>query len=117
MPRPAALAVAAALALAAAGCATSACQDLGERICACQNGMTQDTCRAQVQDQLNGLGVDTPGLGGILDRMQAGQPLTFEDYCQQRLDACVAPDGVVFCEWLLTRAGKDACGLTPANPP
>lgn len=116
MQRPAALLLAAAAALSSAGCATSACQELGERVCACRVGMTQDTCETQVQDQLNELGVDRPGLGGVLENYEAGQALTFEGFCEQRLDACVAPDGAVFCEWLLTQQGKDACGLSPANP-
>ncbi len=122
MHRLLALALLVAAAITAAGCGTSACQDLGEKVCRCQPGMTEDTCKTQVEDQLNGLGVNTPGLSGILDNVETGQPLTFEDYCQQRLDgtasvpACAAPEGVDFCEWLLTEAGKDACGLTPANP-
>ena len=116
MPRPAALALAALAALAAAGCGTSACQTLGEKLCNCQPGMTQDTCKTQVQDQLNQLGVDTAGFSGMLDHVEAGKPLRFEDYCQQRLDACNAPAGAEFCEWILTQQGKDACGLTPANP-
>ncbi len=117
MPRPAFLALAAAAALAAAGCGTSACQTLGEDLCRCQPGMTKDTCTAQVQQQLDSLGVETPGFGAMLDNVSAGKPVTFEDYCQQRLDDCVVPsDTVSFCEWILTPAGKDACGLTPANP-
>ncbi len=116
MPRRAALALAALATLAAAGCGTSACQTLGERICACSPGMNTDTCKTQVQDQLNQLGVDTAGFNGMLDHIEAGKPIRFEDYCQQRVDACNAPEGVEFCEWILTPAGKDACGLTPANP-
>ena len=117
MARPAFIALALAAALAGAGCGTSACQQLGERLCQCQPGMTKDTCTTQVQDQLNTVGVDTPGFGGMLGNVSSsGQPLTFNDYCQQRLDACVAPDGVQFCEWILTSAAKDACGLTPVNP-
>src|SRR5512136_457127 len=98
MSRLPSLALAAAVALAAAGCAKSACQELGEKLCACQPGMTQDTCKTQVQDQLNSLGVDTAGFNGMLDHMAAGKPVTFEDYCQGRLDACVEPSGAVFCE-------------------
>ncbi len=122
MGRPAALAVAASLALAAAGCAKSTCQEIGEKLCQCQPGMNQDTCTTQVQQQLNDLGVDTPGFAGILDGVEAGagKPLTFEDYCKQRLDGCTAAQQTAgatdFCEFLLTAAGKDACGLTPANP-
>ncbi len=115
MVRPLA-ALAAAAALSAAGCGTSACQKLGEQLCSCQPGMTKDTCTSQVQTQLNELGVDQPGFTGMLDNLSAGKPVTFEEYCQQRLDACVAPADANFCEWLLTPAGKDQCGLTPANP-
>jgi hypothetical protein len=94
------IAALAALALAASGCSKSPCQELGERICRCQPGMTEDTCKTQVQGQLDG--IDTTS--------------SFEDFCQQRLDACNAPQGADFCEWLATADGKDACGLTPANP-
>ncbi len=116
MPRSAALALVAAAALFAAGCGTSACQKLGEKICGCQPGMTTDTCKTQVQDQLNQLGVDTAGFNGMLDHVAAGEPVRFEDFCQQRLDACVPPANVDFCEWLLTADGEDACGLTPTTP-
>jgi hypothetical protein len=116
MRRPALIAVAALAALAAAGCGTSACQQLGEQLCQCQAGMTKDTCKTQVQNQLNDLGVDTPGFPAMVGKLSEGKPLTFEEYCQQRLDACVAPADVNFCEWILTAPAKDACGLTPANP-
>src|SRR5512140_3289112 len=119
MPRPTVIALAAAAALAAAGCATSACQELGEKLCSCQPGMTQDTCKAQVQEQLNQLGVDTAGFNGMLDRVEAGQPIRFEDRCRQRLDDCTAAQEAAhttdFCEFLLTQDGKNACGLTPAS--
>jgi hypothetical protein len=120
MPRPAVIALAAAAALAAAGCGSSACQDLGEKVCSCQPGATQDTCKAQVQDQLNQLGVDTAGFGGMLDRVEAGQPIRYEDFCQKRLDDCNAAQATAgatnFCEFLLTETGKNECGLTPAHP-
>jgi hypothetical protein len=81
--------------------------------------MTQDTCKAQVQEQLNNLGVDTAGFNGMLDRVQTGEPIRFEDRCQQRLDDCTAKQETAgatnFCEFLLTQQGKDACGLTPAS--
>ena len=114
MLRPAVLA---AIALAAAGCSTPPCQSLGEKLCMCQPNMTADTCKTQVQDQLNGQGVDTPGFTGMLDRLSTGQPATFEDYCTQRLHACVEPTGADFCQWILTEQGKTACGLTPQSPP
>lgn len=98
LPRPMRrLAVLALLALAA-GCSTDPCQELGERICACSPGATSDACEAQVESQLEDR---SPG----------------EDFCQARLDACVAPPDAIFCEWLLTADGKDACGLTPATAP
>ncbi len=121
MPRAAVTALAAAAALAAAGCGTSACQELGEKLCSCQPGMTTDTCKSQVQTQLNDLGVDTVGFSATLDRIQAGEPTRYEDYCRQRLDECTAMQeqagATDFCEFLLTETGKAACGLTPANPP
>ncbi len=118
MIRPA-LALAAAATLAAAGCSTSPCQKLGEKLCSCQAGETQDTCKTQVQDQLNRIGVGNPGFDGLLDHIESGKPTTFEDYCQQRLDACDAGQQAAaadFCEYLLTADGKARCGLTPPTP-
>lgn len=94
------LLILAALALTLAACGDGPCQDLGERLCACEPGTTSDSCKRRVQDQLNDINPSS----------------ALEDYCQQRLDACNAPSGAEFCEWLLTEEGKDACGLTPANP-
>ncbi len=116
MSRAAVLALAAAAALAASGCGTSACQQLGEKLCACQPGMSTDTCTTQVTNQLNELGVESPGFDGMLDNVAAGEPVGFNAKCQQFLDACAPPANVDFCEWLLTPAGKTACGLTPASP-
>jgi hypothetical protein len=117
MPRPAVIALTAAAALAAAGCGTSKCQELGEKLCSCQPGMTQDACKSQVQDQLNQAGVDTAGFNGMLDRVEAGEPIRFEDSCQTTLDTCNKAQrdagAVDFCEFLLTDTGKTACGLTP----
>lgn len=123
MRRTPLLALAAAVALAAAGCAKSACQELGEKLCNCQPAMTIDACKTQVTDQLNEIGVGNPGFGGMLQNAQAGQqgPLTFEEYCQERLDACTGAQtdsgATDFCQFLTTTAGQDACGLSPANPP
>ena len=116
MPRSSFIALAAAAALAVAGCGTSACQELGVKLCECQPGMTKDTCTSQVQAQLNDLGVDSPGLPAMLDKIQAGKTGTFEVYCQERLDKCVAPSDTSFCEWILTADGKNECGLTPKYP-
>jgi hypothetical protein len=91
-----AAAVIALLALAAAGCSDSPCQELGERICRCQPGATNDGCQSQVESQLDA--VDAP-----------------EGRCDELLGTCVAPEGGDLCEWLLTAAGKDACGLTPTS--
>jgi hypothetical protein len=94
MRRLAALAL---LALAA-GCSTSPCQELGERICACNPGSTTDACQTLTESQLE-------------DHAPS------EEFCQARLDDCNAPADAVFCEWLLTADGKIACGLTPATAP
>jgi hypothetical protein len=93
-----ALSAAAGLALVLSACGDSPCQELGERICACQpGGLSADTCKAQVEKQLEDI-----------DPSKA-----FEDKCQQYLDACNAPAGANLCEWLLTERGKQACGLAP----
>jgi len=91
----------AAIGLALAACGGGPCQDLGERLCACDPGTNADTCQRRVKAQLKDIDPSS----------------ALEDYCQARLDACNAPAGAEFCEWLLTPAGKDACGLSNANPP
>jgi len=84
----------AALALALlAGCHTSSCQDLGEKLCAC-TGQSSDVCKTQVEDQLKS--VDLP-----------------ESRCDEILAQCNAPAGADFCEWLLTEGGQKACGIAP----
>lgn len=91
-----------ALALSA-GCGDGPCQDLGEKLCGCDPGTSSTTCERRVEDRL--------------DEIDPSSAL--EDYCQARLDACnagAAAAGADFCEFLLTEDGKDACGLTPANP-
>ena len=99
MRRPLALALAAAATLAAAGCSTSPCQELGERLCAC-TGLTGDTCKTQVEDQLKRL----------------DPPQSTLDTCDALLSTCREPAGASFCEWLTTADGKAACGLTPPQP-
>ncbi len=90
------LAAALALALFAAGCHTSSCQELGEKLCAC-TGQSKDTCTTQVQDQLKS--VDLP-----------------ESRCDAILAQCNAPSGTDFCEWLLSCPGQVDCGIAePQN--
>jgi hypothetical protein len=89
------LAVPAAVALLAlAACGKDPCQDLGERICACSPGATTDGCKSLTESQLKDASLS-------------------DGYCEQLLGSCVAPEGTVFCEWLLTANGKTSCGLTP----
>ncbi len=79
-----------------AGCHTSSCQDLGEKLCAC-TGQSKDTCKTQVEDQLKS--VDLP-----------------ESRCDEILGTCNAPAGVDLCEWLVTCPGQVACGIAePQN--
>jgi hypothetical protein len=85
-----------ALALLAAACSDSPCQDLGERLCSC-TGQSSDVCKTQVEQQL-----ETAGLGDA----------TCEDY----LASCSAPAGTTLCEWLLTADGKQACGIAHPDP-
>lgn len=88
----------AALAVLAAAC-TSPCQELGDRICRCPpTGVTKDTCETQVK---NAVGSPTSSQ---------------EDVCSKLLDSCNGPDGVDFCEWITTEAGKEACGLAYPVP-
>ncbi len=93
MRRPALLALAAVL---AAGCSTSPCQKLGEKLCSC-TGLDATTCTTQVDNQLNHL----------------NPPQATMDQCQVLLDRCNEPPGATFCQWLQTEDGKIACGLSP----
>ena len=85
-----------ALALLAAACGSSPCQDLGEKLCAC-TGANKDTCKTQIEQQLKS--VDLP-----------------ESRCDAILAVCNAPTGTDFCEWLLTEEGKQKCGIAPPPP-
>ncbi len=86
--------LAAAVLLAAlAACGTSPCQELGQRICGCQPGLDATTCKSQVEQELKST---DPG----------------KATCEQLLTTCTAPEGLNLCEWMLTAAGKQACGLT-----
>lgn len=91
------LALAALLATLAA-CGTSPCQELGQRICACQPGLDSTSCKSQIEQSLKST---NPG----------------EATCDKLLASCTAPAGIDLCEWMLTAAGKTACGLTPTSTP
>ncbi len=93
MRRPLALALAAAAVLGA-GCSTSPCQELGEKVCNC-SGLSSDACKTQVEGELKR--IDPPQ--STLDR------------CSALLGTCHEPIGAVFCEWLSTENGKISCGL------
>ncbi len=96
MRRTPALALLVTAGLAAAGCSTSPCQRLGEKLCSC-TGLDSSTCTTQVENQL-----------------KASNPSQDQlDLCQQLLDRCNAPSGANFCEWLRTEPGQVACGLAP----
>jgi hypothetical protein len=97
--RPLSLALAAAAALVVAGCSTSPCQELGQRICSC-SGLSGDACKTQVESELK-----------HLNETQA-----MRDKCEQLLGTCEAPQGAVFCEWFNTPAGKFGCGLADPVP-
>jgi hypothetical protein len=94
------LAATAALALLAAACSTSPCQELGEKLCSC-SGASQDDCKRQVEFQLEDLHPDQ----------------ATEDRCDALLGSCNPPPGAELCEWLLTEDGKVNCGLAPEPPP
>jgi hypothetical protein len=100
MRRAPALTLALAAALAGAGCSTSPCQSLGEKLCAC-TGLASSSCTTQVENQLKTV---NPGQSQL-------------DACQALLDRCKQPAGAVFCEWLSTDTGQVACGLAPEPPP
>jgi hypothetical protein len=85
-----------ALALLAAACSDSPCQDLGERLCSC-TGLSEDSCTAQVEAEL-----ETAGMS--------------DETCDRFLGSCNAQSGVPLCEWLLTEDGKQACGLAQPDP-
>jgi hypothetical protein len=79
---------------AAAACGVSPCQTLGERICGCQPGYSTDTCKTLVERQL-----------------KDSKPSDAQ--CQAWLDSCQPPAGSDLCEYMLTAAGQQACGLAP----
>ncbi len=91
------LVLVAAVSLLALACGTSPCQELGERICGCTN-IGKAACRTQVQDQLK---TQDPG----------------DAVCETYLPTCTneaaKAQGAEYCEWILTAAGKEACGIAP----
>jgi hypothetical protein len=95
MRRSPALALVAAAVLAA-GCSTSPCQELGEKLCSC-TGQSKDTCKTQVEEQLKKLDPSKDQL----------------HECDQLLGTCHEPSGANFCEWLKTTDAKQACGVAP----
>ena len=87
--------------LTGAGCG-SACQDLGDRICACQPlGALRDSCKASIRNEL----------GNVVKPSDADQKV-----CEQLLRTCpdfdAHPDQ---CRALDTVQGKQDCGM--ANSP
>ena len=99
MRRPLSLALAAAAALTAAGCSTSPCQELGQRICSC-SGLSGDSCKTQVESELK----------------RINETQAMRDECSRLLDTCEAPPNAIFCEWFYTPAGKVGCGLADPVP-
>jgi hypothetical protein len=88
--------------LAFVACATP-CEELGNKLCSCFSGTTQDSCEQQVEDRVGAANPD-------------GEQ---EDWCEAELDACESGarrDGARFCEWIETPAGKEACGLAYDSP-
>jgi hypothetical protein len=82
--------------LALQGCGNT-CQDLGDRLCQCSGaGSSRDACKTEVKNQLAAVGVDAAD----------------EAICSAKLDTCIAPADVRFCEWTNTACGKASCGLS-----
>ena len=89
-----------AAALAIAGCSPP-CQELGNLLCTCRNSSTdRATCERAVKDELARL-----------------KPTKDEEsFCDEKLKACKAPDGIDFCTWLDGADGKIACGIAYPAP-
>jgi hypothetical protein len=93
------------LPLAAALACGSPCEDLVDRICACQPvGPLRDSCSRTGKDQIeNG----NPKPGSSQDSL-----------CERKLDTCPNPSNdPAACEKLETEEGKIACGLAAELPP
>ncbi len=87
-------------ALALTAC-SGPCKELGDRLCQCApSGTSRDTCQRQVDDAL-------------------AKQSPSQSQCNAWLDSCTPnpPGGAQFCEWLLTDAGKSACGISYPTPP
>ncbi len=85
-----------ACALVASGCST-ACKELGERLCGCTAvGQTRAACERNVQNEISRLNPDDDA----------------QEACEAKLDTCWAPEGVDFCDWTDGRCGKSACGMS-----
>ena len=104
------LAALAAAALTGLQACSNSCQDLGDRICACNGGGTStDTCKQQIKNLLDSVGVHKAD----------------ESTCSAALDTCKLPaalthtpaqvDDATFCEWLATDCGKVSCGLAAGD--
>jgi hypothetical protein len=94
MPRAALVLLASAL--LASGC-TSACKELGNRLCRCRaEGVTRSSCEQSVKSEISSVNPSK--------NVQA--------VCSEKLDTCSEPDGVDFCDWIEGRCGKASCGLS-----
>ena len=83
-------------ALLLSGC-TSACKELGDRLCRCRaTGVTRASCEQSVKNEISNV---NPGKG-------------VQSVCSDKLDTCSQPDGVDFCDWIESRCGKASCGLS-----
>lgn len=93
--------LAAAALLALAGCNTTPCEQLGNRLCSCVGGgTTRTSCETNVKNIVNAL---NPGKD-------------VDNICQQKLGTCNAPANADFCEWTGTACGKASCGLSAEDP-
>ncbi len=99
--------VAAAAALAAAGCA-SPCQELGDRVCLCQpQGSARTQCDTDVKNRVG----------------EAGATSAQQSFCSSKLDTCPTPPTSwsasappPVCALLNTCQGKINCGLALPQP-
>jgi hypothetical protein len=110
MRRLASLALAVAALAGLHGC-SNACQDLGDRICACSGGGTSsDTCKQQIKNQLQSVGVKS------VDKAICAKALSTCQVPAALVHSPVQVDDAVFCEWLTTPCGKVSCALAYGDP-